>query len=164
MSLFQQFWSLRQNPWAATDQTQMRDFIISQKIVSCPFGHFGGERNNVITDEFNEKSDWWKSRSQDRRFIREMKIGDIVVIPFPKQRTSILCRIVSGPIYGVDTGLFTHMQENGIVSLLPEGDAPFRPVGRQIEIIDTNYVIPDKRVLPRVSLCNINPTILPKPN
>jgi hypothetical protein len=164
MSFRQQFWSLRQNPWATTDQTQMRDFIVSQKTVSCPFGHFDVERNNVVAGAFNESSDWWKSRSQDRRFIDEMKIGDIVVIPFPKQRTSILARIVSAPIYGVDTGLFTRVQENGIVSLLTEGDTPFRPVGRQIEIIDANYVIPDKRVLPRVSLCKINPAILPEPN
>jgi hypothetical protein len=164
MTWRQQFWNLRQNPWAATDQDHMRDFITTQLIVTCPFGHLGDERNNVVAGTFNETSDWWESRSQDRKFIDTMMIGDIVVVPFPKQRTCILARIASTPIYGVDTGLFTRVQENGIVSLLPDGDQPFRPVGRRIEIIDANYDIPDKRVLPRVSLCKINPAILPEPN
>ena len=163
MSWRQQFWNLRQNPWAITDQVQMREFITTQLIVTCPFGHLDDERNNVIAGAFNETSDWWESRSQDRKFIDAMKIGDIVVIPFPKHRTCILARIVSAPLYGIDTGLFTSLQD-GIVSLLPEGDSPFRPVGRRIEIIDANYLIPDKRVLPRVSLCKINPAILPEPN
>lgn len=35
----QQFWSLRQNPYANTNQRQMRELIISQNIVTCPFGH-----------------------------------------------------------------------------------------------------------------------------
>lgn len=44
----QQFWSLRQNPYANTNQRQMRELIISQDIVTCPFGHLNNERNNVI--------------------------------------------------------------------------------------------------------------------
>lgn len=164
MSYRQQFWSLRQNPWAVTDQNQMRDFITTQLIVTCPFGHIESERNNVVTGLFNENSDWWASRSQDRKFIEHMMIGDIVVIPFPTQRTCILARIVSRPMYAIDTGLFTRVEENRTVSLSIDGGTPFRPVGRLIEIIDANYYIPDKRILPRVSLCKINPERLPEPN
>ena len=44
----QQFLSLRQNPYANTNQRQMRKLIISQNIVTCPFGHLNVFRNNVI--------------------------------------------------------------------------------------------------------------------
>ena len=33
-----QFWVLRQNPCANTNQEQMRNFIITQQFITCPFG------------------------------------------------------------------------------------------------------------------------------
>ena len=152
----QQFWSLRQNPYANTNQRQMREFIISQNIVTCPFGHLNIERNNVINGVYNEE----QSHSQDRKFIENMNIGDIILIPFAGLKECILARIVSEPIYGVDTGLFTSVRD-GKIQVTHEGDTPFRPVGRKIQIISKVVRFNDKRVLPRVSLCNINPNILP---
>ena len=152
----QQFWSLRQNPYANTNQKQMRELIISQNIVTCPFGHLNEARNNVINGVYNEE----QSHSQDRKFIENMNIGDIILIPFVGLRDCIHARIVSEPIYAIDTGLFTSMR-GGKIQVTNEGDTPFRPVGRKIQIIHDNVRFNDKRVLPRVSLCHINPNILP---
>ena len=157
----QQFWSLRQNPAANTDQRQMREFIISQNVVTCPWGGGGNEeRNNVINDTYNEEHPQWNSNSQDRKFIENMNIGDIILIPFVGLRDCIHARIVSEPIYAIDTGLFTSMR-GGKIQVTNEGDTPFRPVGRKIQIIHDDVRFNDKRVLPRVSLCHINPNILP---
>jgi hypothetical protein len=152
----QQFWSLRQNPYANTNQRQMRELIISQNIVTCPFGHLNIQRDNVVNGVYNEK----QSRSQDRKFIENMNIGDIILIPFIGLRECILARIVSEPIYGIDTELFTSVH-NGKIQISHDGDTPFRPVGRKIQIIRNDVVFNDKRVLPRTSLCRINSNILP---
>ena len=156
----QQFWCIRQNPYANTDQRQMHELIISQNIVTCPFGHLNEVRNNVLNGVYNEEHPTWKSHSQDRKFIENMNIGDIILIPFAGLRECILARIVSEPIYGVDTGLFTSMRD-GKIRVTNKGDAPFRPVGRKIQIIRNDVRFNDKRVLPRVSLSHINPNILP---
>ena len=156
----QQFWCIRQNPYANTDQRQMHELIISQNIVTCPFGHLNEVRNNVLNGVYNEEHPTWKSHSQDRKFIENMNIGDIILIPFAGLRECILARIVSEPIYGVDTGLFTSMRD-GKIQVTNKGDIAFRPVGRKIQIIRNDVRFNDKRVLPRVSLCHINPSILP---
>jgi hypothetical protein len=154
--MYQNFWSIRQNPYAKTNQNQMRDFILSQNVVTCPFGHIGNGRNNVIDGVYNERN----SMSQDRKFIEEVKIGDIVLIPFAGLKECILAKIISEPIYAVDTGLFTTTTK-GEIEISEEGDMPFRPVGRKIEIINPSVVFADKRVLSRASLSRINPDILP---
>ena len=71
-----QFWVLRQNPCANTNQEQMRNFIITQQFITCPFGHISDARNNVLNGRYNETDPEWKSNSQDRKFIENMKIGD----------------------------------------------------------------------------------------
>jgi hypothetical protein len=157
----QQFFAIRQNPYANTDQRQMRDFNISQNIVTCPFGHLSEERNNVVNGTYNEEHPEWKSQSQDRQFIENMNIGDIIVIPYAKIKECILARIVSAPIYSIDTGLFTTVMRDGKIHISNEGETPFRPVGRRIEIIDRNLIFADKRCLTQKSFCKINPNILP---
>ena len=152
----QQFWAIRQNPSANTNQRQIRELIISQNIVTCPFGHMNDVRNNVISGLYNETN----SHFQDRKFIENMNIGDIILIPFAGLKECILARIVSKPIYGIDTGLFTSMRD-GIIQVTDKGDTPFRPVGRKIQIIRKDVVFADKRVLPRASLTHINPNIIP---
>lgn len=97
--------------------------------------------------------------SQDRKFIEDIKIGDIVLIPFAGLKECILAKITSEPIYAVDTGLFTTITKGEID--ISYGETPFRPVGRKIEIINPSVVFEDKRVLPRNSLSRINPDILP---
>ena len=153
----QQFWAIRQNPFANTNQRQMRELIISKNIVTCPFGHLDEARNNVINGVYNEEH----SHSQDRKFIENINIGDIILIPFAGLKECILARIVSEPIYGIDTGLFSSMLY-GKLQLTNEGIISFRPVGRKIHIIRDDVIFNDKRVLPRVSLARINPNILPK--
>ena len=157
----QQFWAVRQNPYKKTNQIQMRELVISQNIVTCPFGHLGNERNNVLDGVYNEDHPEWKSQSQDRKFIENMNIGDIIVIPFKGITGCIIARIVSDPIYCVDTGLFTSML-NGEIQISPDGDTPFRPVGRKIQIIHYDFVVENKSKLGRHALCHINPSILPK--
>jgi hypothetical protein len=134
----------------------MRELIISQNIVTCPFGHLNEARNNVINGVYNEE----QSNSQDRKFIENINIDDIILIPFAGLKECILARIVSKPIYGIDTGLFTSMRE-GIIQVTDKGETPFRPVGRKIQIIRKDVVFADKRVLPRASLTHINPNIIP---
>ena len=139
----------------------MRELVISQNIVTCPFGHLDNERNNVLDGVYNEDHPEWRSRSQDRKFIENMNIGDIIVIPFTGIPGCIIARIVSAPIYCIDTGLFTSML-NGEIQISPDGDTPFRPVGRKIQIIHYDFVVENKSKLGRHALCHINPSILPK--
>jgi hypothetical protein len=156
----QQVWSIRQNPWAMTDQNQMRALIISQNIITCPFGHISNERNNVLNNVYNEDHNVWKSLSQDRAFIEDIRIGDIVVIPFKGIKKCILARITSKPIYVIETGKFTKLI-NTKIHISDKGDTPFRPIGRKIEIINKDLFFHDKRVLPRRTLARINPSLLP---
>jgi len=88
-----------------------------------------------------------------------MNIGDIILIPFAGLKECILARIISDPIYGIDTRLFTTTRD-GKIQISSEGDTPFRPVGRKIQIIKNDLIFKDKRVIPRVSLSHINPNIL----
>jgi hypothetical protein len=159
----QQFWSLRQNPCANTNQAQIRELIISQNIVTCPFGHFPNERNNVINREYNESHQEWKSQSQDRKFIETMNIGDIVVIPFAGIKNTILARITSSPIFGITTGMF-QTEVDGEINISHEGTIPFCPVGRTIEILNAELQFNDKRVLGQSTFCKIRPEILPLQN
>ena len=152
---YQQFWCLRQNPYANTNQIQMRDFIISQNIITCPFGHLSRERNNVIDGNYNEEI----SNSQDRKFIENINIGDIIIIPFTGIKECILARITSEPIYSVNTNLFT-IRLNNMIQISNNYGTPFRPVGRRIEIINPNVIFNNKRILPRMSLSHVNPNII----
>jgi len=136
----------------------MRDFILSQSVVTCPFGHIGHGRNNVIDGIYNETN----SRSQDRKFIEDIKIGDIIIIPFAGLKECVLAKIISEPIYAIDTGLFYSSFNKDGIDLTEQGDTPFRPVGRKIEIINPSVVFQDKRVLPRTSLSRINSNIIPQ--
>jgi len=151
----QQFWCLRQNPYANTNQIQMRDFIISQNIITCPFGHLSRERNNVIDGNYNEEI----SNSQDRKFIENINIGDIIIIPFAGIKECILARVTSEPIYGFNTNLFS-IRLNNMIQLSNNEGTPFRPVARKIEIINMNIIFEDKRILPRTSLSHVNQNIL----
>jgi hypothetical protein len=152
-----QLWSLRQNPYGNTDQNRMRTLILEKNIISCPFGHMYTCRNNVLDGKYNTEA-----KQQDAQFIEDMKIDDIVVIPFKGQKSCILAKIVSDPIYCVDSGLYTIQQGDQIQLSETEGD-PFRPVGRRIEIINDNAELSDMRILPMNTLRklkNIHPELL----
>ena len=148
-----QLWSLRQNPYANTDQKQMRQAIINKKFVSCPFGHISTCRNNILDGRYNSDAN-----QQDTQFIEDIKIGDLILIPFTGQKSSILAKILTDPIYCVETGLYTNQQLDNQITISETSGEPFRPVGRMIEIIDDNVIFTDKRkyipmnTLKRISL------------
>lgn len=78
-------WMLRQNPCGKTNQISMMEFIKKEMIITCPFGHVTEASNYVDQFVFNTYDEDGKtSGNQDRRFVRDMKIGDIVLIPFVK--------------------------------------------------------------------------------
>ena len=144
MSLRNQFWVLRQNYGEITNQKNMRDFILSTHFITCPWGGWGEHRTKVINGVFNEKSvDESKrtSRGQDRKFVQEMKIGDIVLIPFKGQKTCVLARIIGDVEYGIDTGMFWR-KSNDKVMIDVAGGEPFRPVVRRIEILNADLPRP----------------------
>jgi hypothetical protein len=150
-----QFWVLRQNPCANTNQEQMRNFIITQQFITCPFGHISDARNNVLNGRYNETDPEWKSNSQDRKFIENMKIGDKCIIPFKGINECLIVEIISEPMVQW-TGLFTIQRDGEEIQLANEGEIPFHPVGRQIRILNYNKIFTDKRVLPRASLAHTN--------
>jgi len=139
------FWVLRQNYGEITNQTDMKKMIRSQQIVTCPWGGWGIPRQNVVDGVYNEnKADISRrpSGGQDRKFVEEMRVGDIVLIPFKGKKECILARIDSDVEYEINTGLYwkEYQDESKIrISDVAEG-TPFRPVGRYIEIIDDKYV------------------------
>lgn len=144
MSLRNQFWTLRQNYGERTNQKNMRDFILSTRFITCPWGGWGDHRTNVINGVFNEEpvgNSKRTSRGQDRRFVQEMKIGDIVLIPFTGHDTCILARIIGDVEYGIDTGMFWRESNNKVVINVSGGE-PFRPVGRRIEILNADLLRP----------------------
>lgn len=146
-------WCIRQNPYKITNQTQMRNLNLSG-CLTCPFGHMSEPRNNVMDGTYNVEA-----QSQDRRFCEEMQIGDYVLIPYAKQKTCVLAQIMSDPIYAIDTKLFTR-KVNEQIHIVADGDVPFRPVGRAIQIIRDDITFDDKRVLSQNTLCRIDKNIL----
>lgn len=144
MSLRNQFWVLRQNYGEITNQKNMRDFILSTHFITCPWGGWGDQKTKVINGVFNEEAvDESKrtSRGQDRKFVQEMRIGDIVLIPFKGQKTCVLARITGDVEYGIDTGMFWR-KSNDKVRIDVAGGEPFLPVGRRIEILNADLARP----------------------
>lgn len=149
-----QFWILRQNYAEKTDQTNVRDLILSQQFVSCPWGGWGIHRENVVNGTYNDKPSVGRSAySQDRRFVEDMQIGDIVLVPFAGKSTSCIIARIVGPVeYAIDTGL-SRIETDGVIKLGSEGE-PFRPVGRRIEILNAEYPKPAR--LGQWTLCKMN--------
>ena len=161
----EEYYLVRQNPYGKTNQEQLRHFILSQQLVTCPFGHFSDYRNSVVDELYNENHPQWKSNSQDRNFMETLKVGDFILIPFTDRKECILARIISEPIYTYTSGLFWYKNtknEYQLVKKKGKTRTPFRPNVRKIEIIDLNIQFTDKRVLPRRTFCKFNPSILPK--
>ena len=139
------FWVLRQNYGEITNQTDMKNMIRSQEIVTCPWGGWGIPRQNVVDGIYNEnKADISRrpSGGQDRKFVEEMCVGDIVLIPFKGKKECILARIASDVEYAINTGLYwKECEDDSKIRIcdIAEG-TPFIPVGRHIEILDYKYI------------------------
>ncbi len=139
------YWVLRQNYGEITNQTDMKKLIMDQKIVTCPWGGWGIPKQNVIDAVYNEyvvDSSRRVSSGQDRKFVEEMQIGDIVLIPFSGKKECIVARIVSDVEYEIDTGLYwKENQDTGKVVINNTNNGqPFKPVGRRIDIIDDKFI------------------------
>ena len=162
MNLSNKFWVLRQNYGEITNQRDMCALVKEQQFVTCPWGGWGLPRQNVIDGIYNECASDESRRSslgQDRRFVEEMEVGDIVLIPFTKQRECIVARIVSGVEYAAESGLNWKQDEDKIrVGVFSEG-LPFRPVARRIEIINDRFIC-DKRKLGVLTLSRLNSSIV----
>lgn len=156
------FWVLRQNYGSKTNQFEMKDLILKQKIVTCPWGGWGIAKQNVIDGLYNknhiDRPGGRPSKDQDRRFVEEMKIGDIIIIPFAKKSGCIIARISSDVEYSLDTGLFWTEEEDNI-KLSSTGDAPFIPVGRRIEIIRDNF-LPETTIRNIMSLSKMSQPVM----
>lgn len=153
------YWVLRQNYGSKTNQAQMRDFIKTQCFISCPWGGWGEKKQNVIDRKYNETPlpNNRSSRGQDRRFVEDMKIGDIVLIPFAKGHGHIVARIVSDVEYDFHTGLFWTETGNQI-AIQATGEQPFSPIGRRIEILSDEFN--PKCHLGQLTLCKMNSAVL----
>jgi hypothetical protein len=139
------FWVLRQNYGEITNQTDMKKMIRSQQIVTCPWGGWGIPRQNVVDGIYNEnKADISRrpSGGQDRKFVEEMRVGDIVLIPFKGKKECIIARIASDVEYAINTGLYwKECQDDGKIRISDvEEGTPFRPVGRRIVINNEKYI------------------------
>ena len=139
---------LRQNFGAITNQDDVRSFILINKVITSPFGHIAEYAENTRNGIYNENHPDWASRSQDRRFHDMLGIGDFVIITFTKQRNCIIARVVSEPYNDYKSGLFTSFV-NDEIRIGQVGDTPFNPVIRHIEIIRTDVILRDMRILPR---------------
>lgn len=154
----QNYWCLRQNDGENMNQDSMYDFIIDAGIVFCPWGLSGICKQNVSERLYNETLDLSSekvSKSQDRKFVDEMNVGDIVLIPFSKTNRCIVGKITSATIYNMDTNYSIIRTSKGkkLVKYKSEELEQCRPVGRFIEIVSSNYIVEDKRCLGRLSLC-----------
>jgi hypothetical protein len=160
MNNHNQSWVLRQNYGTKTNQSDMRELIMTQKFVTCPWGGWGVHRQNVIDGIYNDRMPIQvgrSSRGQDRRFVEEMAIGDIVVIPFVGTKECIIAKITSDVEYAIESGL-KWKEENGQIQLGDNNGLPFQPVGRRIEIIRDSF-IPAKSFGP-MTLCKLNRLLL----
>ena len=149
------FWVLRQNYGEITNQTDMKNMIRSQEIVTCPWGGWGIPRQNVVDGVYNENvpdNSRRPSSGQDRKFVEEMCVGDIVLIPYKGKKECILARIASDVEYAINTGLYwKECEDDSKIRICDIVDGtPFRPVGRRIQIINDKYV--PKSALNRMSL------------
>ena len=152
------YWCLRQNDAENTDQDSMYDFIIDTNIVFCPWGLSGICKKNIHEKLYNETINLSRekvSKSQDRTFVENVNIGDIIIIPFKNTNSCIIGKISSETIYDIDTNYSIVYSPKGkkIIKCSTNEFEKCRPIGRYIEILNSNYVIEDKRCLGRSTLC-----------
>jgi predicted Mrr-cat superfamily restriction endonuclease len=156
--MLRNYWCLRQNDGENMDQNSMYNFIIETSIVVCPWGFSGICKKNISEKLYNETSDLSPekvSKSQDRKFIEEINIDDIIIIPFLNTNRCIIGKITSETIYDINTNYSIVRSSSGkkLVKYSTDELEKCEPIGRFIEILDSNYIIKDKRCLGRQSLC-----------
>lgn len=86
------YYTLRQNPTIpdAIPQEDMYDYNLSG-FIQCPWSYLAGERTRISNGDFPNPA--------ARRFMKELNIGDTVIILYKGLKKSIVAEIVSVPIY-----------------------------------------------------------------
>lgn len=133
MSSARKYWIIRQNYGERTYQPDMKNFIRSEKFITCPWGGWGEHRQNVIDGKFNVSAN-----DQDRKFIEEIKIGDIVLIPFAKTNKQnngmFLVEIISEVVDDFESE-FKYEFKGKTTRIQKNSGENFKPIGRKIKII-----------------------------
>lgn len=153
------YWVLRQNYAEITNQSQIMSLILTKKIVTCPWGGWGLAKENVIRGYYNETTSDKSGRTssgQDRKFVEDIMVGDIILIPFTGIKGCIVARITSLP-QEINTGLYWK-ENDGHINISKHEGTPFMPIGRYLEIIDTGF-IPVKRT-GQLTLSKMNKDII----
>lgn len=91
-------WILRQNCLSKTNQADMIEFNENSRMITCPYGHIAESSvlvHNGLYGVYQENG--VTAKGQDRRFVEEMAIGDIVVILYDKLPFILIGRITSNP-------------------------------------------------------------------
>lgn len=126
-------WVLRQNYGEKTYQPDMKNFIKSENFITCPWGGWGEHRQTIIDGKFNILAN-----NQDRKFIKDMKIGDIVLIPFSKHNGNdngmFLAEITSDVVYDLENE-FKYDIKGKTTRIQKSSGEIFRPIGRHIKIV-----------------------------
>lgn len=165
-------WILRQNPCQKTQQVDMMQFIQTEKIITCPYGHIAEASDYVDLSEYNQYSEGQRtSQHQDRRFDQDMQIGDIVIIPFTGSSNVLIVRVESDscPSKNFDSLLVVYNREKQVVSIRKNVNRYrgsqfeiqfFRPVYRHVSIISETTRHPSVH-FPQRTLSQVrNPEIL----
>lgn len=142
-------WILRQNPCRKTNQDVMLEFIKKENIVTCPYGHIVEATTHVDKRNYNVyNEDGTDSNNQDKRFVEDLRIGDIAVIPFntKKNPSVLIVRIESQCLPSKNFGNMSVIyKDNKVVKVthpVPPRYLPspyqikiFRPAHRKVTIL-----------------------------
>lgn len=142
-------WMLRQNPCGKSDQNGMMEFLRKEKIITCPYGHIPEASGHVDRRAFGVYTeDGNQSLQQDRRFVHDIKKGDIVVIPFAKKENQrlLIVRVESDVCPSRSfRNMFVIYHHGDVVRITPQVEENhlgsgyeiklFRPVYRKVSII-----------------------------
>ena len=144
-------WVIRQNNGGHTNQSFMKKFNIDYGTIICPWGIFGESRSCIIDRHYNENNPSWSSGGQDRMFVENINIGDILVIMYSKIKECVIAEVVSDVNFEKSTDLKISelKKEDGKASYIisEDGEFEFRPITRDIRIIRDNVMFTDKRRL-----------------
>ena len=130
------FYAIRQNPCRVAVQSDMLEFIVNNKVISCPYGHIGHYRENFLNNIQNIDSG-----GQDENF-RKLNVNDILLIQFKQLQEVLIVKVESGCKSKVFPDLVVNYES-------PEAEFPFdiskevkskyteefRPIYRDISII-----------------------------
>ena len=138
-------WMLRQNFYgnqsSGINQEQVTDFITNTMTITCPYGHIEKDTDNPQYILFMGK---------------EMKQGDIILIPLKGQRKYIKAILQEDePHESYDTGYY-YISNTDSIQLTHEGLTKFKPHIRKIRDVEIKEATFDMRQFPRNTFCKMS--------